>query len=575
MMHRVKKHLLSILCLACLSLPSLASGPGEKIFEAISTRLGPLFNTITSISLESDEIGIDNGIVANIIVGTSRVVTRNPYPTSKKDQFLVKDRIKLGYRLGAGFVLSGAVRYTREWTLVYPVHSHEAGILSRKFLVDLFLPVRVHQLNLPKNYSLMIEDQMEGQGRLKLKGYGAFPIGVSQSAGKVFMGRTFLSFRDGKELNAFKETGKYWRYFIDIYYSLGLIDLPIFESEVKNGRIYREKLTSQYKSIPKNEINQIVQQIVKKSSLRRLRKYSKADIIDSKFYQSYHYFTLLWLVNREEIFRSDYFIENNEGPKLQIENRLKQDWTTGFQTETYWAHIFLNKDSFENKEITNETQMDIMLRVHDTGAKESEFQKQYQPLIEDVLGIQRLVDFQSVDNEETELDLTIRIHYGENELKRILQLNENEFYKIIENFNNKKDGHYQRVAREGFHSRNRRRMRNSRTSLREVYMSKQMRGFLRLLNEAKERDNAKGALEYLVFGLRKLIYLSGGSFEPQLLKALNQWVGVKNLKSKANITLYRGQFREQYFVGDQTLELIPGPKSFLFLEPAEIYHFFK
>ena len=141
-----------------------------------------------NLNIESATLGIDKGIIANTILGIGRKVERNPNPSGDHDHYLVKDRMRLGLELGAGLVAAGTITYAQEWTLVYPVSKKMKGLLSRKFIVDLFLFYRATHMikeDLPGDYALLRESFVEGKGRLKIGGAAGLLLGNQASASRI------------------------------------------------------------------------------------------------------------------------------------------------------------------------------------------------------------------------------------------------------------------------------------------------------------------------------------------------------------------------------------------------------
>lgn len=225
-------------------LSGLATGAGSWILDTAA-------EYFDSWGLSTINIGLDQGIIAQVIFKVNRKVEKNPYPTNGRDDWLVKDVLKIGFRLGYGIVISGDVSYARQYTLVYPVASKKEGLFHNKFLFNLLLPYTIHKNRMPERYVAVIEDYIEGRGRLKVGASAIIPIGVENSASLVRLGRTFISHRKKDSFKIFEDKSHYTELASSLHTKLLVFQFPLLEMRRWDGvlkRTYYEISTAELAS---------------------------------------------------------------------------------------------------------------------------------------------------------------------------------------------------------------------------------------------------------------------------------------------------------------------------------------
>lgn len=526
---------------------TLKSVYGAGVGQAIANGLGSLSSGISEINLESDALGIDKGIVAGTIIGLSRTVEKNPFPTSKEDQFLVKDYMKIGYQLGAGFVVSGIVSYVQEWTLVYPVATNMKGTLSRKFLVDLFLPLRIAGYEdsaiidkLPQDYSLIREVSLQGHGRIKLGGGVPFLIGIEGRAGKVLFNRHLLKRRPQEGLSVMRETGDYWHLASELWMNLALFNLPIADNEMKMGdstrvylklpeRDYRNERTAQLaRSLLSGEANDQLEELIRNEGVSR--------VIKTQFKESYAALNFIALFNRETFTREDYVTDtlyNEGGPPTESEwwvyqDRHIQEWTTGLQSETMKSQVFLEGE-WQEDGLSNPL-LSLHISAHDFETTQEEYDSVYYPLLRKFeSGAQGIIPSQEArlpleDLPYSQTQLIFR--YDESDLLKLLALTERDWFEALEIVTGKKSSFWKQTAKTGFHGRERSRLRQNRMTLRDLQMAKKVMSILRLWKKAQKlkrnsrRKDQTAAFRIIGYAMRRSLMIGDHAWNTKLLEAL-------------------------------------------------------
>ncbi|MBK25211.1 MAG: hypothetical protein CME70_14550 [Halobacteriovorax sp.] len=523
-----------------LSAPAHADDSSNGIWSAIGEYISQLAGNIDYVNIASEELGIDNGLIAQVIFGSSRVVERNPESTSSDDRYLVKDKVRIGLRLGAGFVLAGSASYVRQYTLVYPVKTKAEGVFHNKFLVNFILPLQVAFDKLPEKYVLMMESFLEGQGRIKFGGTPLIPLGSTTSLGRVQLTRNFIDKKSDKKIKVFQDNSKFTRLAQDLSFSLGLIGIPIYEGRVDRGKLERQYLEVDISNKKKEHLCRSgLKTLLKYDSIEDLRPISKIRTINTKFIETYNYFTLAWLFTVEGVSRADRIIEQisvqdrtEYVTRYQVENRKTVAWTTGIDGETHTSKLWamargVGKNGYINPEVR------IALIAKDGWLKENELKKSYLPLV-DKIAFKK--DFLSIDSNFTEdenltgqFQLQIDFHLYEEAFEKLLETSSEKYWAALAKVTSKSSRYFKDAANRNYHDRLQRRMRQDRIPLKHLYLAKSMKAFIRRVEIAKKEVDPLAKMHWLVLGLRKLTYVTSDSFSPEIFQIIHGLVGTRNL----------------------------------------------
>lgn len=579
------------------------SNAANPFIEAIAKILGG----ITSVNIESATLGIDKGIIAGAVLGIGRTVERNPFPTGAHDQFLVKDRLRLGYELGAGFVVAGTVSYVQEWTLVYPVPTSLKGTLSRKFIVDLFLPIRASKWEkdqLPREYSLIRESFFEGKGRLRAGGVTPFMIGNQISLGRVKLTSTMARRYKNGDINLVREHSVFTRLAYEMWMNFILFDLPIFDSYKEVGRLKRTYRKVKVGDLTENPRKELLKALFTGMDERPLTNYIEDKEVDreveTKFVESYYGLNMFWIFTKDTYQREDYVTDTiyrkdpvtglmtPETEELwQYSDRHIHDWTTGFSSETYRSNIFLNgepvKDQYGVVTDLKEPQLRLNLVVQDFETSEKEFKEVYIPLTETFRkgdqGPLRVQDFDFSDQPESVLNM--EVHYNERDLRKILNTTEEQWYDQLEEITGKKKVYWQRANETGFHSRDRRRLRQTRLPYHEIMLAKKLGTIVRFLKRARKLNSGKPLASFrtVAWAIRRMFGVGQSAWDIRLIKVLQSIVGRPQF-SGVKYTQFRKrkndvEHRTEFVSHSGTKDWIDRYEhQFVLKDPSEIYHFF-
>ena len=514
---------------------------------------------VGSVNIESASLGMDSGLIHQIIIGSGRTVERNPFATDSSNQFLVKDRLRLGIELGAGFVLAGTATYVQEWTLVYPVSKAIDGHLSKKFIVDLFLPISVSQWEesqLPRDYTVIREAYIEGKGRVKFGNLPLFSLGSESSFGRVNFLKTMARRYQNDHLKMMMEKGAYQKLANEIWLNLGALNIPVFDSLYGLGssrRTFYSMDQKDWRNLPKEKLySALFKGLLNKQSIRFKNKelaiesahelnqlllpYQENEIWDTQYKETKTSFSLFWLYNRDTYQRMDsidYYKDNEYEQWWQWEDRRNFDWTNGIRGEVYQSQILLSGKR-EGFDIIDPI-LSLNLSIDDGETTIKEYQDNYLVLTKELTpGALANKTFQEtmvkLQCESCFPDINsiqrIKLFYEEEHLLTFLQATPEAWQQAIEEVTNEKWSYIERSMQTQFHDRNRRRLRQSRIPLKDIRLGRSIEAFLKIMSKAQlayQDGNKILAYRHLGWAFRSSFYMNNlKGHNIILLKAMNQ-----------------------------------------------------
>lgn len=530
-----------MMVLTVSSLPNYAKAQDSPgLWSAIGEYVTRLASNLDYIEIGSDDLGIDDGMIAKVIFGVSRIIERNPESKSEDDRYLVKDKMRIGLRLGAGFVLAGSASYIKQYTIVYPVSKKIHGVLHDKFIVNLLLPLQVGLNKLPKKYVLMTETFLEGQARLKFGGTPLIPLGSNSTIGRVDLTRTFIDQKTDKKIMVFRDKAKYTQLAQDISFSFGLIGVPIYEGRYDKGSQDRKYLEVEIDTKEKRiKCNKALNALIVADDIRELYPLANIKSLTSKFTETYHYFTLAWLFTIERLDRTDRIVEHiTDGERdeyvtrYQVENRKKLNWTLGIdgeiQTSKLWAMARgVGKNGYIEPEVR------IALISNDSWLKKDELENTYTALI-DKIAFKK--NFMNLDKNFTkgegisgEFYMQIDMNLYEEAFEKLLATKASTYWKLLSMVSGKPISYFKEASTRNYHATSQRRLRQNRVTLRDLYLAKSMKAFIRRIEIANKAKDPLDKMHWLILALRKVTYVGVNSFSSEIFQIIHKLVGTKNL----------------------------------------------
>lgn len=525
-------------------------------------------------------------MIGRVMVEMNREIEPNPLPSGREDDYLVKDSIELGLRLGYGASFSGEVMYVRRYDVVYPVRSREQGRYHRGFIIDFLLPGHTRgAFHTSQRFVAVIEDYIEIRGRAIVGANHHSALGASAEAAKVRLQRHFISRKQKDRLiffqdnSGFKElSGKIFLEFTGLF----RFRVPIFTAYTRKGKTIRQQVEVDLTDLAKNKAKQeAIEKLFQVNDATKLFGQGTVKTIDDRFREKKIAFSLLGLVKDRSIFRVDHIREKGKpGVRLQVDSQKQKSWRFFDNGEKHFSWVRLTGKANGAGEMIDPV-LTISLRINDLNTTDGELKNSYQGFMSKVAQDSRFMSFDSGAHSWNKRWGNVLVYFDmtlyEEGLQKLLQATSEDTWQSLGEVLGQSPGRLKYISQPVRHGGRLVYMgepEESRLARKTAY-------FIGELERAKKAKKSILKMSHLVQMIRKAVFLTGHGFDPTLLAVLHRLVGSKNLYLEAWITMpinRENVFPERIPLYDQLGErrrLEPEWFDYILEEPAEIYHFFK
>ncbi len=156
--------------------------------------------SVDTINPGDIEIGARFVINPRIDIRLSRDIELNPNPQGRFDQYIVRDTMRLGVGVGAGYIAEVDGTWSGTISLAYPAPTRREAIHAKNRTIDFLLPFDVRQGNLPEKF-VLLREQSFGFGARVSSDPSLFFVGVGGDLG-LHRVRAFRSVIDHREEDA-------------------------------------------------------------------------------------------------------------------------------------------------------------------------------------------------------------------------------------------------------------------------------------------------------------------------------------------------------------------------------------
>ena len=201
--------------------------------------------SVSNIYKNSDaEYGIRAGAVFEVVANANRKYRANPRPNDGTDNYLVEDTVRVGGRLGGGFLVTGDVSRIWQYRLVWPAASETEALGKGLNVVDFSLPFEALKNKLPPKFVLIREEFLEGAGRINTPRSNGIDIGFDGKASRVSLTRSIIDAKGGDKVIMHEDFSTYYdlqyRALIEV---LGIMSIPVVTQDLQkegklNGRTF-------------------------------------------------------------------------------------------------------------------------------------------------------------------------------------------------------------------------------------------------------------------------------------------------------------------------------------------------
>lgn len=546
-------------------------------------------SSIRYFKLNPEWIGVETDVISRIRVKTDREIEPNPFPTGEDDQFLVRDTMSLGIRLGYGKFLSGDVSYIRKYTVVTPVRTIQDARFHKNFIISLTLPDRIKKFECSHRFAALVEDILEFRGRLKARPEDGSGLGADASLSKIYLDRYFINRRQPGKLIYFEDDGHLRQLAYKIYFQFVYLfhyRIPFFRRSFQQGKLKRSYV---YLDIPEPG-----EEPGREYALKRLlvngdssfiKKLGTHKTIDDTFFQRKTKFNLFNIYTLRAIYRVDRLkvIEPSARGEFhyQVESHKRKTWRFFDNGERIGSSVRLTCRSTRIRSI-KEPALTISYRISDKNATNGELKDWYIDFINKVSLDPRFIYFDPGSHTQNfrwgYLRMNVNIHFYQEAIDRILKLKGEEIWKALSEVTGQSVSSLKRSARPRY--RRGSPVTRYRSSGGTSYLASKTAYLIRALKSARATPNNIKKIRLLLKAVRKAVYSKGHGFESNLQTALNRLIGKENFFIEASITM--PQSKEMVFPERKPLynrrgfkkSVLPITFEYIFDDPAEIYHMF-
>jgi len=544
-----------------------------------------LAGSLRYLVLDPEWFGIDDRFIGKIILRMDREIEQNPNPADVSESFLVKDTMQIGLRLGYGSVISGDVAYWRRYTLVYPVETRDEGRFHDKFIMNLLLPLKHKGRNISRDRVVMIEDFIEGRGKISLEPLGSM-LEIVPSASKVYLNRRFIGFKDNPHTRRavfFEDKSLYDELKLRVFFELfNFFQSVPFYAYVQNGtlnRDYVEMDTSGLETDPGKQ--KALEQLLLEGDPTLLKDLGRKTSIRDRFFEKKSYLKLLGLVKRRSVYRIDRLKEkgSQEHDYIQVESRKLKSWGALDNGERHFSTVRLTGRT-DGKSSVKEPLITLSFQVNDRSTHDGELKNGYLHFINTLALEKDFIDFDSTLHTSNGLwgytRTMVNIVLYEEAIDNLIHAGETKIWEALAEVTGKSVDFWRRKAKTVY--------RKGRPVVRyyspEHYLAVKTRYFIRALRRSRKTRDGVEKMKQVVDALRKAVYTSGQTYAPDLLAVVHRLAGEGNVYMSARVGM--PEHKELLFPAGTPLYNEAGtdrrrkPPVFIFSfdDPSEIYHLF-
>ncbi len=540
-------------------------------------------NSIDSWGADSVELGINDGVIAKVIFTVYRSVEKNYSPSGAADQYLVRDTFKIGMRIGFGYIASGDVSLVRQYSLIYPVATKREGAFHNKFLLNLFLPYQVAKQKLPPKYVLMVEDFLEGRGRLNLGGTLQIPVGLDTRLSMINLHRTFFDAKDADSMLIFEDQSNSSKLMTELYAGLSSANLPLFNASIEGGQLNRTYIRVSRPILDKSlEAADAVTLGMWENNLAALAKFGTIRQFDDTFLEKYHRFTLFGLAYVEARSREDHLVENvpsdgRTSPEIYERYQIYRDqtakWMWPSSGEKKYKNVVISGEPGADGQVKRASML-VSLRILDFRANPDEIGPGYLHMINTITREDNFLNFDYLIKKGHwgTTQIKFDIYFSEANLQRLQTLTPAEMWSHVAIVT-----HEPRMATAAGQKELKKHLWKNRVL---IHVAHNIKSFLKSLKKFQEKPKAIEQLRALSTAIKDVTYLSEEAYSPYALGALVDIFGKDSVYFFARFSIPDDYLKS--LPSEAVLERVRGPRPgpndvfhpFVFTDAHQIYYFF-
>lgn len=527
--------------------------PLNALPEALLGAMKAGIGAISKIEIDPVELGLDEGLISQVLINVKREVIRNPDPRNVDETFIVRDDFLIGFRLGFGIVLSGDVAYYKKYSLIQGAKTEKEAKYKNNFFLNLTLPRDVLVKKLPLNHVLVVSDFVEKRGRVKLTNTTVdLPIasflGVEGTFSRIDLGRTVISKDEDKRIVLFDDTSKYNRAALKAFVELGVLKVPFITMDKEYGLLNRNIFKLNLDEISNSEQRKALTNAINFHDHSKIRKLGQREELKSSFVESNNNFNLFGLLGLKTFKRKDYITyygdvesKSDDTNFFQLERSNRKFWNSFISGEK-----FMESAKFIGKRLDDGSVENGVLKleyVHDDKrTKASEIENKYLYFFNGVAKKKNFLNFSasahSSNDEYGHMDAKLNLEIYKAGLDKIQELTREDLYE----FATKLTGYSLNTLREVKRPQTNNRRGSNRKFFKFNDKNINLKSYVYDLDKlARMLKKSKKEPKYLLNAFYKGVSTKGGTYDPLLLNTLLNFVDSKDYYLKAQLYPHEGK----------------------------------
>jgi len=533
-----------------------------------------LTSSFDTFVIDSQELGYDTKVLGQVQVTLNRRITENENKQDIDDNFIVQDRVRLKFSIGAGIVIRGKVSYYKDYRILYTARTRKEAVFKNNFIFNALLPFDKRNNKLPNDYVMIVEDGFEGEGELFLSAQ-KIPISASVSKGLGLMSRTVFH-KKNSEYEVFRDFSHFNSFHAAIYANLYILRIPVFQADLYNGNLVRNiyKFKIEDEETPSNEM-MAYEYLLKTGDLVPLSEVANQETIETNYVSKRGFFDFFGFLRNDNRYRTDevlYSHDDDEDNYFQVNIEQIREWKfiSDGETKNRKFHLLakINQDTNQVEDVD----LRVNFNISDRNTKMKELTELYLPLVNRVALNKSFINFSpqlhSTNDTWGHMHINLDLGYPKETLDKIINIQEDDFFEVMANSSNR-DAEFWRSRR------------SDDVENKINYLRGKIKSFLSELKKIRKVDDDKKRYERLTKAIKKSIWKSGGGFNTTILERVHYMLGAENYYIKGVFTM--PDFVEMRLPADvplnnrRNVHLYQSHSEFIFdyYEPKEIWYMFQ
>lgn len=474
-------------------------------------------NAIQNISFDFPDLVSNGKFAGNLMVGLKRTIAQNREPKDANDRYIVKDTVRLGFKLGASAPhgIKGELRLYRDYTLYYGIPESKVAYRKLDYITALLNPLKPGTGKLPDRYTLLVEDYLEGKGSIEVSSGRTIEIRPELSISKVILNRLLVSDKGTDTVKVMVDDSVYTELALKLKLALSFVKFQFFEASLKSGRIERnfwEIRASE--NTRNNRFHEALAAVRSKADISSLENIVTHSRTIAKFKSSKRDFNFLNMIfdkttkTRNDIEEWSYGNNPWSQKRLQLEIKDESGWNGLYEGELRSGNAFFVGTRDGNGNFIDPV-LGLNIFIEDRGASSKELAsilKMINTATNDYTFMPIKPELHSRDHFWGTVWAYLDILIYESGIKKLLSISSNELYSSFYEVTGMYENQWNHAVKD---------------RRPEARVFEDFNKTVSLITKAQSKDTSDDQIKYLVKALNKAFINTSGSIKSQVLAAID------------------------------------------------------